>query len=275
MTTSPIKYRVVVGIEEMKEIVFFQGEIWGHEVVTPLTQLVAASHHGGIVIGAFQEEKVIGFTYGFPGFKDGRAYLISHMTAVHPKHQNAGIGYALKLAQREWAIKTGGYKKIVWTYDPLEARNAYFNLVKLGGYARQYIKEYYGLMDDKLNKGLPTDRFLIEWDITSKRVERAISDQHSLSDSVHTYPFVLLRELEKTPSVKLEESAGYLVPVPKNIQQIKIQDIQLAKSWRDDLRLFFTELLAKDFVVTGIMKDRDPSYQFYVIENSNLGVLDD
>lgn len=270
--SSSFTYKEVKGLKEVKEIVAFQGEIWGHNVVTPLTQLVAASHHGGVVIGAFQQEKLVGFCYGFPGFKEGKTYLVSHMTAVDTQLQNAGVGLHLKLKQREWAKSVGGYEKIVWTFDPLEARNAYFNLMKLGAYTRNYIESYYGLMDDKLNKGLPTDRFLVEWDITSKRVERALSKQHTLSTEINNYPVLLVNETE---NIESGNSIGYLVPVPTKIQEMKVNDIKVAKKWRYELRRVFKRLIGAGYIVTGLWKDRDPLNQFYIIEKKTLEELDD
>ena len=270
--TSSITYREIEDLEEVKEIVKFQGEIWGRNVVIPLTQLVAARHHGGVIIGAFYGRKLIGFTYGFPGFKDGKAYLVSHMTAVDPQLQNAGVGLSLKLKQREWAIKFGDYEKIIWTFDPLEARNAYFNLMKLGAYSRNYIENYYGLMDDKLNKGLSTDRFLIEWDITSNRVIHAINKQNNLPAEISSYPIVV-------DSLSCQEevgrSQGYLVPVPTKIQELKREDMELAEKWRYELRSIFTSLISSGYIVTGLRKGHHQSNQYYVIEKKSVEELDD
>ncbi|WP_456277540.1 GNAT family N-acetyltransferase [Bacillus sp. AK128] len=265
--TCSIVYKEVTNLDEIKEIVALQEKIWSQSVVTPLPQLVAAFHHGGVVIGAFHQDKIIGFSYGFPGFKGGNPYLISHMTAVLPEYQNAGVGLGLKLKQREWAISTGGYEKIVWTYDPLEARNGYFNLMKLGGYSRQYINAYYGIMEDKLNQGLPSDRFLVEWDICSERVEKAISHQSRTMVEVNHYP-VLLEMSGYAPVNKQEigDHSGYLIAVPSNIQEIKQQNLDIAKQCRFDLRYLFTDAISKGFVVTGMLKAQDPGAQYYVIE---------
>lgn len=263
--TSSIVYKEVHDLEEIKAIVAFQALIWSNDVVTPLPQLVAAHHHGGVIIAAFHEEQVVGFAYGFPGFKKGHAYLISHMTAVHPSYQNAGVGLALKLKQREWAMKDGGYQKMVWTYDPLEARNAYFNLMKLGGYTSKYIHAYYGEMDDKLNKGLPSDRFLVEWDLFSKRVERALTNTLSLQTSVYDYTEPLNKE-------DIKDDAGYLVPVPTNIQEIKLNDLNEAMEWRYHLRELFTLALDKGYVVTGLLKGQHPEVHYYVLQKDQVSI---
>lgn len=270
---SDICYKEISVLEEIKEIVGFQAEIWSLEVITTLPQLVAAQHHGGVIIGAFHEGIVVGFSYGFPGYKDGKAYLISHMTAVRTGYQNLGIGLKLKLKQREWAIDIGGYEKIVWTYDPLEARNGYFNLMKLGGYASEYIHAYYGEMEDKLNRGLPTDRFLIEWDILTPRVEKALNQQLELSNNLSNYP-ILLEVSDTEPVMKKkigEESGGYVVPVPKTIQDMKKHNIEAAKKWRFELRDLFTELQGRGYIVTGMVKDLHPFVHHYVIEKQLKG----
>ncbi|KON88062.1 hypothetical protein AF332_15400 [Sporosarcina globispora] len=269
---SAISYKEITVLEEIKEIVAFQAEIWSQEVVTTLPQLVAAQHHGGVIIGAFHEGRVVAFSYGFPGFKDGKAYLISHMTAVRTGYQNLGIGLKLKLKQREWAIDSGGYQKIVWTYDPLEGRNGYFNLIKLGGYAREYIHAYYGEMEDKLNKGLPTDRFLIEWDILTPRVEKALNQQLELSINLSNYPILLeVSDTEPGMKKKIGEERGYVVPVPKNIQEMKKYNIEAAKKWRFELRDLLTELLGRGYIVTGMVKDLHPFVHHYVIEKQLTG----
>jgi predicted GNAT superfamily acetyltransferase len=266
-----ITYRMIIDIKDLNEVVSLQAEIWGQDVVSPQPQLVASIHHGGVVIGAFLEEKLVGFCYGFAGFKNGENYLISHMTGIRKQYQNLGIGFQLKLKQREWAI-TYGYRKIVWTYDPLEVRNGFFNLCKLGATARTYYPSYYGEMPDKLNKGLPTDRLLVEWDIRSNRVQKSISGM-VVTETVPKMETIFSNQGE-CPVIKdsiIDRNLeGYLVAVPTNIQELKQINPEASLAWRLALRDVLTEAFSKGFIVTGVLKVANSTVQFYVLENKQL-----
>ncbi|MHC0035383.1 GNAT family N-acetyltransferase [Pseudoneobacillus sp. C159] len=254
-----ITYKIIEDLAEINEVVGLQTEIWSASSVSPLPHLLASIHHGGIIIGAFNETELIGFCYGFTGFKNGQVYLVSHMAAVKQPYQNYGIGYQLKLKQREWAVKYG-YPKIVWTYDPLEVRNGYFNLNKLGAYSRKYHVEYYGEMEDKLNKGLPSDRLLIEWDIHSERVAGAITGS-LLKPNVDGYE--ILQDGQKFDAQK----HGFLVPAPANIQFVKQTAMEEAQKWRISLRNTLSMALAKGYAITGVHKQSDSITHYYILEN--------
>ncbi|KAB7706707.1 GNAT family N-acetyltransferase [Bacillus aerolatus] len=274
ITTQSIIYKQIDDLKDIQEMVSFQEEIWSREAVIPLAQLIAASHHGGFISGAFHDGKLIGMSYSFPGYKHQEHYLYSHMAAVHQDYRNLGIGLQLKLKQREWAIQYG-YKKIVWTFDPLEARNAYFNLNKLGAYVKTYIPSYYGEMKDKLNKGLPSDRFLAEWDICSTRVKSALAGSLQNEFTVKNYePLLNYRENNQLPfsceEKIINNEDGYLLPVPANIHHLKKVDIETAKAWRYELRKVLTEVLSKGYRVTGMLKNNTEPVHYYVIENKNL-----
>jgi predicted GNAT superfamily acetyltransferase len=277
--TQPIVYKNIEDLKEIEDVVFFQEEIWGRDAVTPLPQLIAAAHHGGILIGAFDERELIGFSYGFSGYKNGENYLISHMTGVRRKYQNYGIGLQLKLKQRDWAVDYG-YQKIVWTFDPLEARNAYFNFNKLGAYAKTYYPSYYGEMSDKLNKGLPTDRLLAEWDICSNRVQNALTGVFQNDIAAQNYqPLLVWSDVKNVPYPLEEEpiknEKGYLIPVPVNFQSLKLEDYEAAKAWRYKLRNAVSNAISEGFAVTGILKNNKTNVHFYVIEKKTMEALHD
>jgi predicted GNAT superfamily acetyltransferase len=268
-----ITYKTIEDLADINKVVLLQSDIWSQDSVTPLPHLVASIHHGGILIGAFSDHRLIGFCYGFAGFKNGEVYLVSHMAAVLPEYQNAGVGYQLKIKQREWAI-TYGYQKIVWTFDPLEVRNGYFNLCKLGAYSKTYIPAYYGEMQDKLNKGLPTDRLLIEWDICSSRVDKAISGVFSYQKK-HDYDILLQADKDTEYPSRGEkifnpQKDGYLVAVPTNIQLLKQSKLEVAKSWRNALRSVLSEGLSNGYVITGVQKMPNSSIQYYQLEKKTL-----
>ncbi|MBP2241807.1 putative GNAT superfamily acetyltransferase [Cytobacillus eiseniae] len=271
-----ITYKRIYELDEINKVIKLQEDIWGQETVSPQPQLLASIHHGGIVIGAFAGELLVGFCYGFAGFKDGETYLVSHMTGILPDYQNHGIGYQLKIKQREWAIEFG-YKKIVWTYDPLEIRNGYFNMCKLGAYSNHYIPSYYGEMNDKLNKGLPTDRLLIEWEICSKHVEDTIRDGEKDQPESEVKKLLSWNQTEENfpipelLDVKIDqENKRYCIPVPSNIQFIKQHHSDVALEWRYAVRNAMSKAFANGYMVTRVQKRRNEKVQYYIVENKLL-----
>ncbi len=139
----------------------------------PFTLYVVAEETGGQVIGAFEGERMVGFTFAFAGLHDGKPYLHSHMAAVLPEARDRGVGRGLKLFQRADALARG-IECIEWTFDPLEVKNAYFNLMRLGAVVRRLIPNCYDITASPLHSGLPTDRLVAEWDLRSERVERCL-----------------------------------------------------------------------------------------------------
>src|SRR3984893_15138276 len=134
-------------------------EIWGaaERNVVPRELLLTMQHNGGLVHGAFLTDgTMVGFCFAFVGMRDGQLRLCSHQLGVSPAFRGSGIGIALKRAQQRDALRLG-YELVTWTFDPLEARNAYINLHRLGCIARLYDRDHYGTMADELNRGLPSD----------------------------------------------------------------------------------------------------------------------
>ncbi len=162
-------------LEEFHRCVELQREVWGEKdlEVEPATMFVVASHTGGQTLGAFEGEKLVGFTLAVAGLQGGVPYLHSHMTAVDAEYRNHGVGRMLKIFQREEALGRG-IRLIQWTFDPLELRNAHFNLNRLGAICRKYFIDLYGRTTSPLHRGLATDRLLVEWHLDSKRVVAAI-----------------------------------------------------------------------------------------------------
>lgn len=266
--------KIVTELDKIAEMVELQKTVWANDAVTSLPQMTAAIHHGGVVIGAYDRHQLLGFCYGFAGYKKGETYLFSHMMAVHPDYRNVGIGQKLKLVQRSWAIEHG-YHKILWTYDPLETRNAYLNLCKLGAYVQRYIPSYYGKLNDPINQGLPTDRFLVEWDLHSERVNRAVTGKMVEDKNWYNYPRLLdwgRGEVYPHPNEQYsfkDPQPGYLIPVPTSIQQMKQNYIEVAKNWRFQLRDICQEAFSRGYVVVGLLRSAEPVH-YYVIEKVSL-----
>jgi predicted GNAT superfamily acetyltransferase len=167
-----IDVRPLSTLDEFNVAVRLQKEIWGFEdlELLPLRLFVVASKVGGMSWGAFDGERMIGFCIAIPGLKPGgRTYWHSHMMGVVPEHRNSGVGRALKLRQREDAVKQG-IELVEWTFDPLEIKNAYLNIERLGAVVRRYVLNQYGTTTSHLHGGLPTDRCVAEWWVSSARV---------------------------------------------------------------------------------------------------------
>jgi predicted GNAT superfamily acetyltransferase len=158
-------------LDEMRACVALQKEVWNFSdaELVPLRLFVVANNIGGQVIGAFAGGQLVGFALALPGARGGHGYLHSHMLAVHQQYRNAGLGRRIKLFQREDALGRS-FELIEWTFDPLEIKNAYLNIEKLGAIARRYNINQYGITSSPLQGGLPTDRLVAEWWLKSKRV---------------------------------------------------------------------------------------------------------
>jgi predicted GNAT superfamily acetyltransferase len=164
-------------LSEFAEVVRLQREIWGFEDVELLPQrlFVVASKIGGQVLGAFDVGRMVAFCLCIPGLKPGgKYYFHSHMLGVLPPYRNTGLGRRMKLEQREYAI-VAGVDLIEWTFDPLELKNAFFNIERLGAIVRRYVHNQYGTTSSHLHGGLPTDRLVPEWWIGSERVQKLLA----------------------------------------------------------------------------------------------------
>jgi predicted GNAT superfamily acetyltransferase len=182
MNTDPsakIAYRQLFTLEEFTDVLRLQKVIWEFADVEllPLRFLVVVSKVGGHVFGAYDGARMIGFCFAIPGVKpDGRPYLHSHMLGVLPEYHNAGIGRRLKLLQRDEALARGIHL-MEWTFDPLELKNAFFNIERLGAIVRRYNENQYGVTASPLHGGLPTDRCIAEWWLDSPRVHRILAGE--------------------------------------------------------------------------------------------------
>ncbi len=178
---ADVHVRPCSDVTAWRRCVDLQREIWHFDPaeLIPVHVLSVASKTGGQVLGAFLGGgNQVGFALSFPAFRSKRQYLHSHMVAVLPEWQSRGVGRRLKLAQRDEALRRD-IDLIEWTFDPLEARNAYFNIARLGVVIRCYIPDVYGLSTSPLHRNLPTDRLLAEWHLRSPRVQAAISSDVS------------------------------------------------------------------------------------------------
>jgi len=178
MTGETIAIRKCQGIAELEACVALQKEVWNFADVdlVPLRLFVVAEKIGGQALGAFDGGALVGFVLAIPGARCGNAYLHSHMLAVRESYRNRGLGLKLKLAQRDDALARG-FQLIEWTFDPLEIKNAFLNIERLGAIARRYNLNQYGMSSSPLQGGLPTDRLVAEWWLGSRRVLQALEEK--------------------------------------------------------------------------------------------------
>lgn len=266
--STGIDLRILKTAAEMKLIQKLEEEIW-HMDPLPVHQTITAAQNGGLMLGAFLNGEIVGFSYGFPGFNKGKGYLCSHMLGIQPDHQERGIGASLKQKQKEIASEMG-YDLITWTFDPLESRNAYLNLSKLNAICSTYVENCYGEMEDSLNQGLPTDRLKVEWWINSPHV----SGSYKVDTEQAQRPFQLEITEDGFPAlIAPEESLGsiqgtdspLLVPVPANIQAMKSENHQLAMKWRLQTRNIFQTLFKQGYTMVSILKGEEKLVHFYVL----------
>jgi predicted GNAT superfamily acetyltransferase len=175
--TSQIQIKKCTTLPDFHRCIEIQKQVWNESDLEtePYTTFVVANQTGGQVLGAFDGPTMVGFTLALVGLRDKTPYLHSHMTGVLSEYRDRKIGRALKLFQREEALSRD-IRLIEWTFDPLETRNAHFNLNRLGAIVRTYIPDFYGVTTSPLHRNLPTDRLLAEWHLDSPRVIAAIND---------------------------------------------------------------------------------------------------
>jgi predicted GNAT superfamily acetyltransferase len=269
-----IEIRLLYTKEELELVQVLEKAVWNEQPV-PIHQTLTAAKNGGIIVGAFHGQKLVGFSYGFPGFQNGKAYLCSHMLGIDEDYRKKGIGAILKAAQKKAAIDKG-YSLLTWTYDPLESVNAFLNLTKLKAICSTYIENCYGEMEDELNQGLPSDRFQVEWWIKSSHLEKELEFDHTQMKQI---PYVLTEDgqpvLEEIHSSQFLDEETLLVPVPKNFQQLKKDHYDLAYDWRLKTRQLFQTLFSNGFAAVHVLKRENEPVVYYVIQKRHILSLDE
>jgi predicted GNAT superfamily acetyltransferase len=263
-----IRIRNIQTMEDFEKVLQLELKVWGGDPV-PVHQTLTVAKNGGIVLGAFAKEELIGFLYSFPGFKNNEIYLCSHTMGIHKDYRNRGIGARLKLKQAEEALELG-YKLIRWTFDPLQSRNGYLNIAKLGAICSEYIENCYGEMKDDLNKNMPSDRFNVEWLLDHPYLQK----RKALLADVKVEPAGIVLGWKEREDGFPEAAAknqphpdsSYLfVPVPVNFEQLKESDAELALDWRLKTRTVFQSLFADDWAVVHVVRKQDEPVQYYIL----------
>ncbi len=255
---TEVVMRSCVGFDELDECVRLQVETWGYDEtdVIPRRLFTVAQRIGGQVIGAFEGQRLVGFAMSLPGVKEraGAApvpYLHSHMLAVTPQYRNVGIGRRLKLFQRDEALSRG-FTLMEWTFDPLEIKNAFLNIHRLGAMVRSYTQNFYGVSSSRLQGGLPTDRLHAEWWMDSNRV-RAI--------------------LSGSPNAPLEILET--IVVPKAVSEWKATGVSRAIGVQAENRDRFLDAFSRGLSVVGFRVDDEGNgtYELARLQQPQPGVL--
>jgi predicted GNAT superfamily acetyltransferase len=289
-----VEIRELRDAEDMERVEELQRAVWtGSETdIVPAHVLLAAARHGGVVLGAFAGQELVGFVFGFLGTDEqsprplamSRLKHYSHQLGVHPKWWDRGIGLRLKLAQRE-AVMRQGIRLMSWTYDPLQSRNAYLNVRRLGVVCNRYLRNLYGEMRDELNQGVPSDRFEVDWWLTSSRVKSRVAGRRKALDLAHFLGAGAVkvnetrldaRDLPRPlDEVQPLEGTLLLVEIPPDFNRIKAEDIGLAQAWRAHTREIFQEAFRRGYLVTDFVFLREEQFprSYYILSHgeSTLG----
>jgi predicted GNAT superfamily acetyltransferase len=282
--------REVESEAEYHAIEEIQREAWSFSDldIVPAATIIATQHAGGIALGAFDEDYMIGFAYGFPALEDAHASIHSHMLAVRPEYRNAQVGFRLKLAQRDFTLSKR-LDEITWTFDPLQSLNAHLNFAKLGVISNRYIVNFYGEeTSSPLHQGFGTDRLWVRWLITSERVTRRINrdEKSPRADRISAdseefkslYQSALVRSAEGRPQVATDLEARLaaercLIEVPHDITALKESDAGLGRVWREATREAFLAALGADFTAEEFLRletDDLPRW-FYLLTRQPAG----
>jgi predicted GNAT superfamily acetyltransferase len=222
--------------------------VWGagHQPVVPANLLRAVTHAGNYLAGAFADGRLVGGAFGFLGNADREVFLHSHMTGVDPSVQRTGIGYALKLHQRAWALERG-LSRVEWTFDPLVRHNSYFNVVKLGAEIIDYHVNFYGDMPDGINSGDESDRVVVSWDLASERVIAACVrglPEPDIEQFRAAGAAVALDYDDDQRPVAVQATAPLLLcHIPEDVVELRKQDPDVARDWRHAMRKTFGHAL--------------------------------
>jgi len=272
--TMPHVIRPLTTLDECRQVVALEKRVWGYtdaEDVVPAPVLIVSIKRGGVLLGAFNADgEMSGFVYSIPGWKNGRPMQWSHMLGVVSDARAAGLGRALKLAQREATLALG-IDLIEWTYDPLQALNAHLNFAKLGIVVEEYEENIYGESSSPLHSGSPTDRFVAEWHLREPHVVRRISPSGPLmrDASVAGAPVVNPSKpgawLEPVDGELAYDSRRVLVEIPTGYHDLQTADPGLALQWRMTTRRIFQHYFGRGYRAVDFFLAREARRGHYLL----------
>ena len=248
---NAITYRIMESMEDLIETEELQCIVWG---MTKEHTLNAGTmrwmiHIGGLLIGAWDDDKLVGFSIGTPGKREGKWIFWSDMAGIHPDYQSRGIGYDLKLIQKKW-VREQGYDEIRWTFDPMRRGNAYFNFCKLGVISSLYHHSFYGEMKDSINTGLYTDRLEAVW---------STSEEEQLTPLLSDTPFIVAFDGRSIQTHFIEaEQVG--IQIPYDLDKVKSDSLTLAMNWQQAVREAFVKYFRLGYQTVGFVKKEPLSW---------------
>jgi predicted GNAT superfamily acetyltransferase len=237
-------------------------DIWGSESESALVSkdvLRALAHSGNYVAGAFLDGRLVGLSVGFLGQRSGHPHLHSHISGIAADAQQRHIGFALKQHQRMWTLQQG-VDRVIWTFDPLVRRNAYFNLAKLGATITEFHQNFYGDMTDGINAGDESDRVVVEWALLSRGAVAAASDDEGHGHGTEPVGDVVLHERSDgrpevaQTDVMTSDSARLAAWVPPDAIDLRRRDPQLALEWRRALRRTVGRAIQAGYTATNMTR---------------------
>ena len=279
MALREFSIRPAESVSDCRDSNELQLQVWGFQEreVIPVHMLRALSDEG-LVLNAYDiAGKAVGTSVAFLAKHDRKLILYSHITGVTPEFQGKGVGAALKLSQRKYAIEHG-LDLICWTYDPMQSLNNWFNLNKLGAIARRYYVNYYGDMPDDLNRGVETDRFLVEWWIRSPRVRKTINPRKTVTPE-EVKDFVIVnpsasKEGTCHPTAPQNLKASdktILIEIPYDCEEVRRRDLSMLQQWRAETRRLYMHYFKKGYVATGALVDESEGKRSFVkLERGSL-----
>ena len=251
-------------------------EVWGN-LGAGREVLQVTQKYSGVVLGAFAQGKLLGFVYAFLGRYRGQVVHWSHMMAVEKRHRDKGLGFRMKLAHRELALQEG-IKSICWTYDPLQSRNAALNIARLGARVEEYLADCYDRFPSVIEKGLPSDRFVVNWRIGSDHVARRLRGPWLRDVSLDLPRINETRRNDEGFIVNREISFSFAAPrllleIPANADEMRVRALKLARQWRLETRRMFQRAFQSgcrilDFATA--VRDGDRR-AFYVLSGAHSG----
>lgn len=274
--------RALHTFDEFKQVMALEGEIWGYgdpEDAVGIPMFVITLKRGGILLGAFDGDRMVAFVYSIAGLKNGKPMQWSHMLGVLPEYRGTGVGRALKLEQRRLSLQMG-LDLMEWTYDPLQAANAHLNFRRLGVVVSEYVENVYGDSSSVLHKGNPTDRFIAQWWMRSTRVERAVADHdettRGAAASRQHWEHALLVNVPAPRGrwvgcggVTLGADAPWLtVAIPGGFTEMLTGDPGLAVEWRAATREIFRHYLSRGYAVVDFELHADRQHGRYLLTNT-------
>jgi predicted GNAT superfamily acetyltransferase len=269
-----IEIRDIEKIDEIRAVEELQKEVWGIPdiEVVPLTQMAAAIHSGGTLVGAFDRKEAVGFAYGFAGYERGRAVHHSHMLAVKTEYRSYDLGYRLKLAQRDRVLGQG-IDLMTWTFDPLQSMNAHFNFAKLGVFADTYFPDFYGANAASFLHQIGTDRLWVTWPLKHERTIERIGGASLKFDLISVKRLVRF-SFDGAPIIDADLADDVVaIDIPFDINEIQKRERSLAVEWRKTTRGAFTKALADGYIVEHFIRGEEKgSPGSYILSKGKVSI---